>query len=293
MASSDINTSWENIRQGVKDAETLIGQKKYNMSMIKSRQTLEFMIRSLSDKAGLEETDLATSIDDLYDMKWISKTTCEHYHKIRMLGNKAVHEGHDNAYDANQAYHLLSQEVYTFANDYKAKGKRASASSSARTSGQSSSSRSSSARTSSARTSSSRNTRSRKRQASSGFSISPVDLIRVGIVILVVIFLVLIIRLVKPSKSEAEETTPATVSVEETSTAPAPTETMAETTPAAVYKTTTGLNVRSEPSTSSTKLGLLAAGTIVDYVDAYDDDWAIINYNGVQAYVASQYLEHD
>ena len=70
-------------------------------------------------------------------------------------------------------------------------------------------------------------------------------------------------------------------------------ETMAETTPAPVYKTSYTLNVRSEPSTAGTKLGLLEAGTIVDYVEDYDDEWTIINYNGAEAYVSSQYLVHD
>ena len=38
---------------------------------------------------------------------------------------------------------------------------------------------------------------------------------------------------------------------------------------------------------------VLEIGTIVDYVEDYDDEWTIINYNGVQAYVSSQYLIHD
>ena len=124
MAPSDITNTWANIRQGVKDAELLIGEKKYNLSMIKSRQVLELMVNYLCDTASVSGEDLASSIDELYNSEWISKTTSEHYHKIRMLGNKAVHEGNDNGYDANQAYHLLSQEVYTFANEYKSKAGR-------------------------------------------------------------------------------------------------------------------------------------------------------------------------
>ena len=50
METSENRSSWDQIRQGVKDAETLIGQKKYNLSMIKSRQTLEFMVRCLAEK---------------------------------------------------------------------------------------------------------------------------------------------------------------------------------------------------------------------------------------------------
>ena len=47
MAGSDTNNSWEKIRRNVKDAEVLISQKKYNLSMVKSRQALESMIRTL------------------------------------------------------------------------------------------------------------------------------------------------------------------------------------------------------------------------------------------------------
>ena len=65
------------------------------------------------------EPDLSRSIDALYNERVITKTTCEHYHKIRMLGNSAVHENNTSAYDANQAYQFLSQEVYTFSHDYR------------------------------------------------------------------------------------------------------------------------------------------------------------------------------
>ena len=51
--------------------------------------------------------------------------------------------------------------------------------------------------------------------------------------------------------------------------------------------------MRSQPSTDGERLGLLEAGTVVDYIDAYDDEWAIISYNGSEAYVASQYLTRD
>ncbi|MCI8663361.1 MAG: DUF4145 domain-containing protein [Hungatella sp.] len=315
MAMSDITSTWENIRRGVKDAELLIGEKKYNMSMIKSRQVLELMIHYLCDNASISESDLASSIDVLYEEEWISKTTCEHYHKIRMLGNKAVHEGNDNGYDANQAYHLLSQEVYIFANDYKSKRSRSSGgnagsrsgsrpsaarSSNSRDSGRRTpSGRSSGSRNSSRRTSASRSAKSRRRQPASGFSVSPTDLIRLGLILAVLVVIIFAVRLLKPKETEQEtetsSTPAATTMVPETfpTTQAPPVETMAETTPAPVYKTSDTLNVRSEPSTAGTKLGLLEAGTIVDYVEDYDDEWTIINYNGAEAYVSSQYLVHD
>lgn len=114
------NSSWDKIQRGVKETERLIVQREYNASMIKARQTLEFMVKNLADQAGImDESDLKGMIDMLYENRWISKATCEHYHKIRMIGNKAAHEGDANAYSANQAYHMLSQEVYTFADDYR------------------------------------------------------------------------------------------------------------------------------------------------------------------------------
>lgn len=123
MTANEAISSWEKIQQGVKEAETLMGKREYNLSMVKARQTLEFMVHCLCDQAGIMEPDLSRSIDALYNERVITKTTCEHYHKIRMLGNSAVHENNTSAYDANQAYQFLSQEVYTFSHDYRA-GKR-------------------------------------------------------------------------------------------------------------------------------------------------------------------------
>lgn len=335
MAPSDITNTWANIRQGVKDAELLIGEKKYNLSMIKSRQVLELMVNYLCDTASVSGEDLASSIDELYNSEWISKTTSEHYHKIRMLGNKAVHEGNDNGYDANQAYHLLSQEVYTFANEYKSKagrsggrnsgtqrsttrnsqarnsGSRASGtrgggsrSSSGRDQGRgdsrSSGARNPGARGGGSRSASGRGARSRRRQSTSGFSPTPTDFVRLGLILLVVVVIVLLVRFLMPKKEDdtpETSTTPVDTSffVPDTTveTTPVETETMAPTTPAPVYKTTSSLNVRSEPSTAGDILGLLEPGTIINYVEDYDDEWTVIDYNGTRAYVSSQYLAHD
>ncbi|MEG7530219.1 MAG: SH3 domain-containing protein [Hungatella sp.] len=266
MGTTENTSSWDQIRTGVKEAEQLIGQKQYNLSMVKSRQTLEYMVRCLAERACLVNTDLNVTIDELYQAKKISKATCEHYHKIRILGNKAVHEGSDNAYDANQAYHMLSQEVYTFANDYHAKKPKRTATAS----------------------------RSRKRIKPSGFSITSTDLLRLLIITLCVVLVIVVFQFIKPDKKNADSTSAAvTTEAALSETTATATETMAETTPTPVYKTNDSLNVRSEPSKTGQKLGVLATGTVVDYVKAYDDEWAVINYNGTEGYVASQYLIHD
>lgn len=278
MAATE-SSSWEKIRQGVIEAETLIGKKQYNLSMVKSKQTLEYMIKCLCERADITEPDLEQAIDMLYDNRVISKTTCEHYHKILMFGNQAVQDGGDSAYNANQAYHLLSQEVYSFSDDYPGKTRSTGTASKTKNSPSSQNERK-------------KQTPSRSRKRDSHSRLSTTDLMRLGTVLVCVIVVVLAARLIFHGKSSA--TDPTAVSAETTPQETMPvSETMAETTPAAVYKTSDNLNVRSEPSTSGSKLGLLPAGTIVDYVEDYDSDWAVINYDGTQAYVSKQFLVHD
>ena len=117
MGTTD-NNNWTRVQQSVREAERLIGQKQYNLAMIKSRQALEFMVNCLGEKALIVDGDLADSIDQLFEGHWISQATKDHYHRIRVLGNKAVHDGNDSPYDANEAYQLLSQEAAAFADIY-------------------------------------------------------------------------------------------------------------------------------------------------------------------------------
>jgi len=270
MANTNVNNSWEKIQRGVKDTERLIGQKEYNAAMVQSRQTLEFMVKLLANRIGLNENqDLIQLIDGLYQHRAISKSTCEHYHKIRMIGNKAAHEGDTNAYNANQTYHILAQEVYSFANDYR----------NAQRNGRRSSSGHSQAAS-----------RSRKQQAAKGSSLQLDSILKLLIPVFCIILLIFIIKLVKPAKNP--ETQPETI--QNSTQFPPETATMqqiqTETSAAATYKTSTTLNVRSQPNIESETLGQLQGGSQVDYVEAYDDEWAVINYNGQQAYVASRYL---
>lgn len=285
MASTNVNSSWEKIQRGVKDTERLIGQKDYNSAMVKARQTLEFMVRLLAERACIVDGgDLMETIDALYQNRWISKTTCEHYHKIRIIGNKAAHEGDNNAYNANQAYHMLSQEVYTFANDYRnaQRGTRPG-----RTANRSASRPTSSGRPQSQ----AQNSRSRKRtpQKKAGFTIY--DLLKLLIPVLCIVLLVLVIKLVKPAKEQTDPTTTAPTTTEQQQVPAAePTEPAETTVAAVIYKTTDVLNVRPAPNTTDARIGQLEAGVQVDYVRAHDDDWAVIMYNGQEAYVASRYL---
>lgn len=375
--ANNTNTSWERIQQGVSDTERLIGQKEYNASMVKARQTLEFMVKLLSERAGLDDgCDLKTQIDLLYQNRWISKSACEHYHKIRIIGNAAVHDGDSNAYNANQAYHMLSQEVYAFTDSKNAgrttgrsfqpskaapsSGRYSAGSSqngsaaryssgssqngSAARYGSGSSQNGSAARYSSGssqntsaaryssgssqngaqilsgasstqagRPASSRNTPparssqgarssqnnrrssspSRRRTPQKRQTITLYDLLKLLVPVLCIILLFFVIRLFKPGE-DTKDTTAATTPSAEFMTEPPSADTVPDTTAAGnaapVYKTTDTLNVRSQPNTDGERIGQLAAGTTVEYIRAHDAEWAVILYNGQEAYVASQYL---
>lgn len=386
--ANNTNTSWERIQQGVSDTERLIGQKEYNASMIKARQTLEFMVKLLSERAGLDDgCDLKTQIDLLYQNSWISKSACEHYHKIRIIGNAAVHDGDSNAYSANQAYHMLSQEVYAFTDSKNAgrttgrsfqpskaapaSGRYSSGSSqnnpaarygsgqssstgrygsspsqssstgrygsspsqspsagrygsgssqnspasrygsassqggaqilsgaSSTQAGRPASSRSTQPARSSQKARSSQNNRrssspSRRRTPQKRQTITLYDLLKLLVPVLCIILLFFVIRLFKPgedTKDTTAATTPSAEYMTEPPSADAVPDTTAADNAAPVYKTTDTLNVRSQPNTDGERIGQLAAGTTVEYIRAHDSEWAVILYNGQEAYVASQYL---
>lgn len=367
MGTTD-NSTWTRIQQSVREAEQLLNQKQYNMVLVRARQTLEFMVNCLGEKALIVDGNLADNIDQLFEGHWISQGTKDHYHRIRVLGNKALHEGNDSPYDANEAFQLLSQEANSFANILngrqtntsanrpvqrmpqstgprmvqpadsragQAAGARSGQTAGARAGqaggarpgqaagtragqvgnarpGQSSGSRS--GQTSGARSgqsgSSQRNpqrqpsrtgqgsssNRSRRRPKKKGFD--PYDLVKPGLILLVLVIIVIAVVSFLNRKDEkpkpTEPTTAESVTAETPESVPEEPTTEPPTEPApVVYKTTASprLNVRSEPSTTGSLLGTLAVGTVVDYVQAYNDEWAVIMFEGKQAYVSSQYLQ--
>lgn len=261
--------------------------------MVKARQTLEYMVKCLCERYGILETGLLEMIDALYSAGKISKTTCEHYHKIRTIGNKAIHEGDNSAYNANQAHHLLSQEVYTFANDYNdtKKSTRASRSAaptpaSSRLRGNSRHSSASSGNEKPAGTRSGSSEGRRPRAYAGGPSFEFRSIIKPVLLIIIIILLLLIIKMIRPA-TDAKPDSTAAVSTE--SLAP---ETEAETVAAesTVYRTTDTVNVRPEPSTDTDRIGVLAPDTDVEYLRDYDEKWAVISYNGQEAYVSRDFI---
>ncbi len=281
MASRNKNNNWDRIQLGVRNTERLIRQRDYNSAMVKARQTLEFMVRMLADRdrtGSMNDSDLKEMIDILYQNRQITKTSCDRYHKIRMIGNKAAHEGDNSASNADLAFQMLSQELRVFARDYQ--------------------NRRSPQRTTSRAAGSRSSRKGRRRSGRRRYRITPFDLFKLLIPVICILLLFFVIRLLKPKTDETESTsapvsTEVPVPVETTS----PIETMVpsteipstETQPV-VYRTTDVLNVRSEPSTDGARLGKLNSGVTVEYVRAENDEWTVILYDGREAYVASQYL---
>ena len=280
MANMENTTIWKQIQQGLRETERLIGRKEYNMAMIKARQTLEFMVRCMAEKACVVEGDLSDTIDQLYEGRWISRTTKDHYHNIRILGNKAVHEGDDTAYDANQAYQLLAQEVGAFADEYGSRG------------GGRQPQRRQPVRTSSARRASASRPSGGKKKRKKGPAAYYV--LRILVPVLAVVLLILVIRTMLSGGEDNPQTTTAAMTEAQTSEEPSTqaqpdvTETAAE---AGTYVVTgDGVNVRSEPSTQGSVLVQLSQGAVVEYVRRYNNDWTVSNYDGQEAYISSQYI---
>ena len=350
MSNFERTTSWQQIQQGVKEAERLIVSRDYKLVMVKARQILECMVRCLAEKACLVDGDLADTIDQLYEGHWIDKTTKDDYHTIRILGNKAVHENDNTAYNANQAYQLLTKQVYAFSHDFQVSktfnvpvtetrpvrntrtGAAAGSSGTGSTSygrtdgtrlrtgtgagngprsgaelqGVSDRSRTGGSRN---RAGSNTNTGSRRRNPQStrrsygGSSRSgrtrrrkhrpsPVEMVlKFLIPLLVVVILIVAIRTLMPGKKKADPTQPETVTTEQIQTepeAPTPEETQP---PADTYVVTGNkVNVRTEPSANGRILVQLEGGTEVVYVKRYNNDWTVINYDGQEAYISSQYI---
>ena len=263
MAGNDVMESWEQIRLGVGDVEKLIGQKSYNLAMVKARQTLEIMVKSLMARYNVQASDLREAIDNLYERHVISQKTRDNYHEIRRLGNGALHEADASVNNANEAYHLLSQEVYTFANSVKRRSSGSGA----------------------------RRKAAKRRKSSGGIAINPIFAIVAAIVAVIVI--IVIIKLTtkeKPVETQPEtiEMTIEYVSIEETEAYTVP-----ETTTAApdVWVTIDYVNVRKEPNTDCDRWGVLDPDTVVEYIEDYDETWAKINYQGNEGYVSKEYIK--
>lgn len=124
------------------------------------------------------------------------------------------------------------------------------------------------------------------------------SVLKIAIPVACVLLVIILIRVLTMGGGAAIETTavPTTPAAIETTAAPTTeAETTEEETTEAVPEkmvTTSGVRVRTKPSTEDSEvLDVLDPDTEVTYKGAYDNEWAIIDYNGQEAYVSSQYLK--
>lgn len=99
---------------GLAESAGLISRREYNLSIVRSRQTAELLIKSYAAEKGIAYTTLADTIESLYAQGIISRNSRDAFHNIRIYGNKAVHDGDNDPENAQKAYYLLKSEVSTF-----------------------------------------------------------------------------------------------------------------------------------------------------------------------------------
>lgn len=292
MANSATRSAWQQIQAGVYDTEKLLINQEYNLSMIKARQTLEVIIKQLSGRDNDEEHSLTDIIDSLYTNSIISQRSCEHYHKIRTIGNKAVHENNNEALNATAAYQMLSEEVQTFINNYSPKRTKVTpVVSSVRNDSTPRRQVSSGTETPQKRRTVKKTSKNTKKQ-----NINTQDLTKVIIGVVILFILIFLFKSLNPlkKKNTKDNTTTTTAAVADNNTVDNPetsAEAVTETTASVKYVTTAKLRVRSSPSLDGDILATLSVGVSVEYAGEYDAKWSIINYNGGQAYVATQYIK--
>lgn len=269
---------WETIREGANEVERLIGQKNYNLAMIKARQTLEIMVRALAERCGLEYRELRQTIDELDKYGVLSDTSVEHYHTIRKIGNKAMHEEYDNPKGANVAYHLLSQELYTFAHDYgsqRAVRKVRSSSSGGREDDM-------------------RRTGRKGRRRTSGVR----EIIFIAVAVILVVLLVFgIVKFIGSNKKKETETQPETemqITVETIAqipeTVPEPVTEAPQEAPKQYVINAAAVNIREAPNTDCRIITQLHQDDPITVIEEVDVEWVKIDLDGTEAYVNRQYI---
>lgn len=111
ISGADIRDLTDN---GLAEAAGLISRREYNLSIVRTRQTAELLIKSYAAENGLSYTTLADTIESLYEQGVINRNSRDAFHNMRIYGNKAVHEADNNPENAQKAYYLLKSEVSTF-----------------------------------------------------------------------------------------------------------------------------------------------------------------------------------
>lgn len=136
----------------------------------------------------------------------------------------------------------------------------------------------------------------RKGRKTAGQEIDLYNILKIALPVAILLVVVLIIRMIAFPKRKTPVMTTAAVSTTAETAESIETESSTEesTEAAKRYFVTTGVRVRTKPSTTDSEvLTVLEAGTEVDFKSDYNDEWISINYNGQEAYVAKQYVRSE
>ena len=136
----------------------------------------------------------------------------------------------------------------------------------------------------------------RKGRKTAGQEIDLYNILKIALPVAILLVVVLIIRMIAFPKRKTPVMTTAAVSTTAETAESIETESSTEesTEAAKRYFVTTGVRVRTKPSTTDSEvLTVLEAGTEVDFKSDYNDEWISINYNGQGAYVAKQYVRSE
>ena len=315
---------------GLMEIAGLTSRREYNLSLVKSRQLAEQLVKSYAEEKSIEYTGLADTIEALFQNGVIDRTSRDAFHNIRVYGNKAVHEGDNDAEDAQKSYYLLKNEVQTFmshksvsvdrtpvrvdrnqvSNRRPAFSEDGNAILGRSVNGREVSQASDQQRARKPRSGSGRSARgegsprsqaaarqSATREPASSFSIY--DLLRILIPVLAAILLIIIIRSLLPSKKPAQTTAAASAAVEttaaaeETETAETEPETEA-TTEAKTFEYRikgTGVNIRYADNQDRVYTQL-SNGTAIGTVEPIEgSDFVKFTLDGISVVVHKDYIE--
>lgn len=326
MADGKMTDIRQKAEQGLMDMANLISRREYNLGLVKGRQVMEQLVRGYARTGRIVYTDLADTIENLYKNDRIEKSTRDSFHTIRLLGNKAVHEGDNRPQDAEKSYYLLKEEIANYVKEEARREDRTPVSISGErrgaareTLGRSGAGRGRAVEAESAqrrRTADTRRAEKREQRVPTRedrlreqrrdrrnvqrkgernqTKINIYDLLRILIPIICIILLIIFIRSIIPSKSKTDPTTTVAPTETVTETVPETTvpETEPETTAAVIRYMVKGDKVNARYADNQNRVyEQLAAGTEIGEVEEIEgSDFVKFTRDGISLVVNKNYI---
>ena len=105
---------WGNIRVQLNTVQKEILNGQYREAMILNQEILKTIVRLQIDKACLVSESLEQDIDQLFEGRYISKKTQDHYHAIVSYAKEAEEGNNVSAQAANESFSLIREELETY-----------------------------------------------------------------------------------------------------------------------------------------------------------------------------------